>query len=115
MFTSSEANTFSLDQYLNIQTKIYSRVQDAILICVLETTGNRCVTIPNSSALLHMHNETNILCSYSRQINEPNARFTFYGTSWACSHRRCPWPTRDGRDGTGGDDIRPPTFLDSSA
>ena len=32
MFTSSEANTFSLDQYLNIQTKIYSRVQDAILI-----------------------------------------------------------------------------------
>ena len=70
---------------------------------------------PNSSALLHMHNETNILCSYCRQINEPNARFTFYGTSWACSHRRCPWPTRDGHDGTGGDDIRPPTFLDSSA
>ena len=29
---------------------------------------------PNSSALLHMHNETNILCSYCRQINEPNAR-----------------------------------------
>ena len=46
MFTSSEANTFSLDQYLNIQTKIYSRVQDAILICVLEAKGNRCVTIP---------------------------------------------------------------------
>ena len=46
MLTSSEANTFSLDQYLNIQTKIYSRVQNAILICVLETKGNRCVTIP---------------------------------------------------------------------